>query len=639
MLAVLLREPELGLTANPFRARLLAALVSLGLSLVIYAGGLGLPFYSDDLLQVPWAKSTSLPDIWGSANPYHHYRPLQFTIWHLLYLATGDLSPLLLHALNLLGHAVGGLLLGCLLSREEPWWLVAPLASALFVAFPFAFDVVLWPCSFAYPLAVGLTLGAVLVYLRSRRQASWSLGLLGVAMVALAGFSHEIGVAAGAAVVWAEICLFRRHSFGWAAANLLASVVPAALVLRFSQVSTRASLGSEWSSDLVVGLQALAYPVAPAATVGRRLGLEPSTSMLWGGILALVVLAWLSHRGQRGRWFWLGLGWGVGWAAIPLFTQQFDWQRDPPRVLYANAVGAGVAWAAGLASLFPQRSAAWAAARAGLALALLVVPVLFLWGRLEVYRQGGGLLWEVVRAADEGPGAALFVNIPGRITPQRRWYPLGHEGFIPLPPPTDVDALIRAHGGQAGRGYQRSAGGIMPLLPYGVEIVGGPLTMEELRRAERVYVASYRPDGIRLELAGGLMTASEAEPAEVGFGPRLTLLSARCQQVAEGRVELSLRWRALEPIQGDPTVFAHLLAANGSLLAQADGYPVGGLYPFSQWRQGEEVLDRRVFWGFAGTPTTVVLGVWEPATGDRLSAVSAGEALADDAYGCVVESP
>ena len=88
-----------------------AALLSLALTAFLYGGALALPFYSDDLLQVPWVEQASLADLWRTVGPYRDYRPLHFTVWWLLYRVIGDLRPSLLYALNLLGHALCGCLL------------------------------------------------------------------------------------------------------------------------------------------------------------------------------------------------------------------------------------------------------------------------------------------------------------------------------------------------------------------------------------------------------------------------------------------------------------------------------------------------------------------------------------------------
>jgi len=56
----------------------------------------------------------------------------------------------------------------------------------------------------------------------------------------------------------------------------------------------------------------------------------------------------------------------------------------------------------------------------------------------------------------------------------------------------------------------------------------------------------------------------------------------------------TLYWQATGPIDGQYTVFVHLLDANGERFAQGDGPPLRGLQPMSHWRPREVLLDRRM---------------------------------------------
>jgi 4-amino-4-deoxy-L-arabinose transferase-like glycosyltransferase len=54
---------------------------------------------------------------------------------------------------------------------------------------------------------------------------------------------------------------------------------------------------------------------------------------------------------------------------------------------------------------------------------------------------------------------------------------------------------------------------------------------------------------------------------------------------------LTLYWQAQTEMDKDYTVFAHLLAADGSITGQRDNHPVGGTYPTSLWLTDEVVTD------------------------------------------------
>ncbi len=630
-------------------AVLAAALMAFAVTAALYRRAVGLPFYSDDLLQILWVRATPVLDFWRSVSPYGDYRPLQFSLWKALQVL-GLLQPAPAHALNLLAHALCGALVGALAARHAARPVaVAALSAALFAAFPFAVDAVAWASSFSYPLGLALALGGVLLGTSgpepSRRNARYGASL---ALVALAGFAHEAGVAAGLAAALGALLLARPRSSGRALGYLAASVLPLACILRFSPAGTAYSLaGANWGDSAVVALQALAYPVAPVAQWASRGGLDARLAMALVGLAAGAALAACAHRlavagDGKSTWhlFAFGLAWAILWSAIPLATQRFDWLRDPPRVLYPSAAGAAMVWTAGLAGFAMGRRAAMRVAVAAVvACAALVPAAVFVWRSMGLYARAGDVLWQAIRAAD-GPSPVLLVNLPGRITPPTRMYPLGHEGVIPMPPPSNADLLVQVHTGRAGAAFERAAGAILPPLPYGVELAGLPLMADDIRAARLVLVTAYRPDGtMALEEAGAVPRADTTGAPLAQLGDALLLLSADCHREGD-RITLTTTWRLKGHVDGTPTVFAHLLDADGRLIAQADGDPIRGLDPLAQWNVGETVRDVRTFDGAPQGPLTVAFGVWDPRTGTRWPAVDGnGVRLADDAVRCPVALP
>lgn len=651
---------------NP-RARrplLVALVVSAGLTAALYWRALGLPFYSDDLLQILWVRATPLLDVWRSVGPYGDYRPLHFSLWKVLHWL-GLLSPSPVHALNLLAHATCGTLIGLVAARwSARSALAAALGAALFAVFPFALDTVPWAVSFSYPLALSLALGALLVFLRNEStdnaigRESTSRHVFGLLLTAMAGFAHEGGIVAGPVIFLAGLLFFGRRALRPALLYVAASGVPLALILLFSPAGSAYTLNAaNWGGNLIVALQAFAYPVAPIATLAPRIGWSANLGMIVAGIAALLVLAVCAmiHHGAHGerkvnteplvssavsavRFFVFGLAWAILWSAVPLLTQQFDWLRDPPRVLYASAAGIALMWSAGLLSIAPRRpksarGVAWCVA----ALACLLPAALFLNRGAALYKQAGDLLWDVIQWPG-GEAPTLFVNLPGRITPPGRTYPLGHEGVIPMPPPSNADLLVDANAGRAGAAFERSAGAILPALPYAVELAGEPGSAEDIRGAGQVIVTAYHADGsMALEEAGAVLFPSQPGEPAARFGESLLLLTAECRRDG-GRVMLTTTWQMMNPAQGAPTVFAHLLQADGSLAAQADGDPIRGLYPLAQWQAGETVRDVRAFEGTPSDAATVAFGVWDPAAGARWAALDAGGArLTADAVRCSIQ--
>lgn len=82
-------------------------------------------------------------------------------------------------------------------------------------------------------------------------------------------------------------------------------------------------------------------------------------------------------------------------------------------------------------------------------------------------------------------------------------------------------------------------------------------------------------------------------------------------------------WRALKPVDKDYTIFAHLVDANGTLIAGRDGQPHRGAMPTSAWKPGTLVVEGIVLTTDADTPLAqdarVELGLYDLATMERLT--------------------
>jgi hypothetical protein len=96
-------------------------------------------------------------------------------------------------------------------------------------------------------------------------------------------------------------------------------------------------------------------------------------------------------------------------------------------------------------------------------------------------------------------------------------------------------------------------------------------------------------------------------------------MAAEATRVESG-LELRLTWQVAQPLP-DVTVFVHLLE-EGRLAHQADGDPLAGSYPFSQWTVALPVEDVRWLETTAG-PEAILVGLYNRLGGERLVAVRA----------------
>ncbi len=626
---------------------LVTAAVAAALTLLLYHDALQLPLWADDLLQVPWVEATPLRDLWRTVGPYEDYRPLHFSLWRGISVLTGALAPAPLHLLNLVGHGLSSFLVGLLTARISKHPLTAALLGVSFFGlFPFAYDTVLWVSSFSYPLSLILTVSAVLLYLTARETGKVSLYIPVLLLTALAGFAYEGGVMAGPSVLLAEICLQQRPFSRWSLVVFAASMLPFAAVTMVSPaVPTQFLTGLHPIYNLVIALQCLIFPLAPLAMpLAQVTGRSAITILVLMGLLLLAGIAVLSWQRRQQRRMLFGLGWAVLWSLIPLSTQAFNWYRDPPRVFYLSAVGIAVIWACLLEQLPPLRwSQRWrVAVQSLLSLILLLPGTIFLHDEMVVHKRASELLWAAAREAEKTPGT-LFINLPGRITFAERRYPLGHEGAIPLPPPTNSELWLAVHSKGTSQAHARALGALLPPTPYLLEMADADVDGVSLRAATQVVQVRYQDElwldgALALQATGRILPPQDPTTQPIASfssaaGETLLLHGASCRRGGADEVVLDIEWQAVSPLRGMPTVFVHWWSAEAVLLGQADGDPLGGLYPLAQWQPGEVVRETRVLKANAPGGSKVTLGIWDPEIGARWQAANAsGELLAEDCF-------
>jgi hypothetical protein len=99
-----------------------------------------------------------------------------------------------------------------------------------------------------------------------------------------------------------------------------------------------------------------------------------------------------------------------------------------------------------------------------------------------------------------------------------------------------------------------------------------------------------------------------------------------------GVVRVALEWRTSEPVEDSFKVFAHVIGADGQLVAQSDFVPGGDLLPTTAWQAGQIVRDRfavRLPPDLPPGTYRLRVGLYRPSDGLRLR-VTAGESAGPD---------
>jgi len=627
-------------------------------TLLLYREAIGLPFFFDDMIHLRWLDWHSLPSIWTTAEGLGYYRPLTMSVWKVDGLLFGDNDPGRLHLLSLLLHALNGVLAAGIAWRTlrgKGSAFYALVVTLFFVSYPFSYQAVPSTSSLSKPLIATLTLASVLMYWEARRRHSALLAGLSVLAAFLAPFAYETGVMVPLAIIAVEVLGKARQEFdrfSWLPVLFTVLVWGVALpVVVLLEPETGASLRLPSLQNLwhngVYFLQGLVFPLAPIATLLRAV--VPVDEYV---LLALVELGVLGALVLFYRWvrrldlFWYALSWFVV-AVLPLWLMlDYSYVITSPRILYLGAMGSSLLWA-GLPIFlwlkFPSRWWSRALAVAGV-LAILWFSTAYVRQKMEMAEEIAAPLWQAVQVAEgEGqPASLLYLNVPVWIAPKEATYRVGTEGLTFIPDYVRVQDFVYINGGQEpaieARMFDPAKQDWRAYIGYAGDGLDWDGLARQIRQADGVYLTTYPAgDELRFVEAGALEQARSlagSESAPVRFGDGIELVRYEVS-VAEGELTVHLWWRAQEVPDEDVTVFLHVYDGAGQLIAQADGYPLLGLFPPNRWQGGDLVRDvRRVTLpeGVMEGSYTLAVGWYDAVTGQRLPAFDQqGQPVANDA--------
>ncbi len=486
-----------------------------------------------------------------------------------------------------------------------------------------------------------------------RRLISWRAGLLLLAGAATL-YTHYYGATLLLAVNLGFVAWWlaqgRRLTsplgsvWRWAAlqALILAAFLPW-LRLAWHTLATWPSVSAPFS------LGELALNLMAVLPLGITVEMNTLTHLVGLGLWALAALGaigfWRGADAPRGHWRTLLL---AAYLLVPLgFMYLASLQRPMynPKFLLLATPALHVLQAGGLAAIggqyaavAPPRRRIIGAALATLLLGGAIAASGYALQRLycdpryarDDYR---GAVRYIAAAA--GPEAAILINAPSQIETVDYYY----DGPLPMIPLAIQRPLQRevadAELSEIAARYDQL------FCIFWATADSDPEGHIESWLAEHAFKTMDRWYGnIRLavyavpdEPAPPMAHATDAllGDAQEGVAVRLAGYTLLTPEPRSGEIlQLALYWEAEEKLSQRYTVFAQLLDPRQRIVGQHDSEPAGGRRPTDGWEPGEAILDNHGILIRPGTipgPHTLVVGLYDAATGQRLPVQGGGDAI------------
>lgn len=649
--------PEKGGTSLRDRTWFWALTISLfafGGTFFLYWEALSLPFFFDDMIHLRWLDWHPLAAVWTTAEGLGYYRPLTMSFWEIGRMALGYYNPALSHALNLFFHGVSAALTGYVAWRLWPGKgqrIFAILATLFFLSYPFSFQAVPSSSSLSKPLIAALMLASVALYWEARRRNARWLILLSLLAGFLAPFAYESGIMTPLAILTVEVVGWYRKEFerpSWAPVWFFLLIWGVSLPIILLAEPDRGGslipgLSSLWANGIFFS-QGLLFPISFLATpLAKLLPLDHFILLAVISVVTLVILVIFFQRHKRMVEFLYALSWfAIG--VLPLWlTLDFGYVINGARLLYLGAVGSALLWAGVPALLWTRAPSRWWAKTLAIVITIgiLLFNVAYVRHKMNMATTISTPLWQAVAAAKEQGDSAslLYVNVPGWVAPKEPTYSVGTEGFTFIPEYVRVQDFLFVNSGAEPKTTAVMFDPVKQDRAIYLGDVGDHLDWQgladEIRRADSVYLTTYTPDAMQIVEVGGLEPNAAAVSAPIAnFDDKILLLDSEAE-VTGNELTVTLWWRVAQTPEQDVTLFLHVYDKAGNLLAQGDAYPLAGLFPPRQWRDGDVIRDvRRVLLpdeALAGS-FVVAVGWYDRDSGERLPAFDQdGQRLPQDA--------
>lgn len=641
-----------------------APLLIMVVGFLLYRPALNLMLFWDDIPHMLWLDTHLGGEYWLSSSGFPFYRPAAFTAWEIL-----GHDATALHSLSLALHLINAVLVYALANHLGHSRQAGFFAGLLFVTFPFSYQTVIpTPAQFHLWLTFGFLASAYLILAWLDNPNQWKLVLAWV-VAFWAIFSHENGIVApiliGLIIITAhpdhlpirradfQLTRLRQNRVMIALAPIVFFALLYGLIWQIIPLDNDSTGIKTAALDVKIGqtLQAIGFPLA--ALLRTFLDPQSGTALAWvSGCVALTIFGLWFYMQQRWpihhdvddtsiptpseptRLARLGLVW-IPLAMLPAWLfLDVSYLLSNPRLHYLASVGIAWAWAGLLTTPLPRIAPQLLqpiVGITGIAIALMIA-LPFIQNRLDEHILLNDYYQEIADTAAVENQSLLVVNPPAYLAPRKPTFLLGAEGSVYLPDFVSLTDFLRLNDGDFPDSALTHVARADDLIPattriYQVEAAG--LDRAMLSVYDRVLV-SRQIGGDTFAALAGIHLGNAPIPATpaADFGNGILLESLQIEpdrtlsEITEKNIlRLELVWQVQSPPTEPLEIFVHLMC-DERLATDADGPPIGRLYPLAMWQSGERWQDFRYFiipdGLYPPECLSVLVGLYNPVTGDRL---------------------
>ncbi|MCD6286051.1 MAG: hypothetical protein J7M39_09090, partial [Anaerolineae bacterium] len=140
------------------------------------------------------------------------------------------------------------------------------------------------------------------------------------------------------------------------------------------------------------------------------------------------------------------------------------------------------------------------------------------------------------------------------------------------------------------------------------------------------------PDGQPASLEENQLAAPVSFTVAGAWRPAIVLQAAAATRDADGNWVVTVLWKSVAVIDADFVTFVHAYDGNGQLLGTGDGPPRQGAFPTHLWEPGDRISGTHTITLDPETrPAQIAIGLYLPASGERLTATQDGAPVLNNA--------